>query len=76
MSKPAQYIVLSADADEIHIFDVGPWDIHLTVTNDAENVVKQIVKNLGMEGQKLIYIDSNGEKGELLHSEGKFVGFA
>lgn len=57
------------------IRDMGPWDEHLTVTNDAEYVVEKLVEQ-GLDDRRLIYFDSEGEPGELLVENGKFAGFA
>ncbi len=49
----------------------------LSVTNDAENVVAQVV-SLGSytPGQRLLYYDSDGNLDELKIKDGKFAGFA
>ena len=58
------------------IKDIGPWDQCLTVTNDAEDVVKRlVVVGLLPEGRRLFCIDSEGDTGELLVSDGRFAGF-
>lgn len=56
------------------IRDIGPWDKHLTVTNGAQQVAKELQSKLN--GRRLFYIDSEGELGELLIKEGKFAGYA
>lgn len=49
----------------------------MTITNDAEGVVKFLFDNaLLKNGQRLIYRDTEGVWDELNHKEGKFVGFA
>jgi hypothetical protein len=54
--------------------DLGPWETHPTVTNDAEWVVAQIAETLA--GRRLFYYDSDGQLDELLVENGAFVGFA
>lgn len=55
------------------IRDLGPWDRHPTVTNDAEAVVAEISPIL--RGRRLFYYDSTGQLDELLVLEGRFAGF-
>lgn len=58
------------------ISDVGPWDKHLTVTNDAEDVVDRL-RNEGRLpiGQRLLYYDANGELDEIVMEAGRFLRF-
>ena len=59
------------------IQDVGPWDRHLTITNDPEHVVQKLAADgLLPRGRRLFYIDTDGQKDELLVTDGRFVGFA
>ena len=59
------------------IRDVGPWDRHPTVTNDAEAVVEELVSAGCLPpGRRLLYIDSEGRKDELLVEDGRFAGFS
>lgn len=54
--------------------EMGLDDTCLSVTNDAEEVVKEI--NNWFPGVKIYYIDTLGTIDELLHIDGRFVGFA
>lgn len=74
MADKANYIIIRDDDEALVICDVGPWDRHLTVTNDAERVVLELRANL--KGRKLSYYDSDGEFGVLRVVDGKFAGFA
>jgi len=61
----------------IVLLDLGPWDQHPTITNDAEQVVADLVKHNGLRDYTmLLYIDSEGDLGEIRHQQGRFVGFA
>lgn len=73
----ARYEKVSAEAARLVIRDLGPWDIHPTVTNDAENVVAELAEE-GMlwDGRRLFYYDSEGRLDELLVRDGRFAGFA
>ncbi len=57
------------------IEDIGDWTRFPTVTNDAEGVVEWLYNNNLITGKELFYYDSDGELSELLHDNGKFVGF-
>lgn len=80
MNRKANYII--AEDNHRHlgplvIKDVGPWDQHPTVTNDAENVVRALASQGHLpEGRRLFYYDSDGRLDELLVKDGQFVGFA
>jgi hypothetical protein len=72
----ARYVILEQDflGKRVVIRDVGPWDKHRTVTNDAEEVVRFLLATdvLAADG-RLFYIDSEGEPGELLVRDGRFA---
>ena len=80
MGRPANFVIVSSiayDTDAVILRDIGPWDRHLTITNDAENVVETLFKSGKMKpGQRLLYFDSENELTELLIKDGKFAGFA
>lgn len=58
------------------IRDLGTGN-ELSVTNDAENVVAQVVALKSYApGQRLLYFDSDGQLDELKIKDGKFDGFA
>ena len=58
------------------IRDVGPWDYHKTITNDAEWVVAELFR-LGLlaPAQRLLYYDSEGDLAEIVIANGGFFGF-
>lgn len=74
----ANYII-KADVDgfPLVIQDIGPWDKHLSVTNDVETVIIDLHKRgLIGNGRPLYYIDSEGQMDEIQYDENKdFVGF-
>jgi hypothetical protein len=59
------------------IEDIGPWDQHLTVTNDAEGVIERLYASGELKRfQRLFYYDSEGDISELVISaDGVFQGF-
>lgn len=73
MRKP-NYKIIIETADCVVIRDVGPWDRHLTVTNGAEEVVIELAPML--QGRRLEYYDSDGNRDQLMVRDGKFAGFA
>lgn len=74
MGRHANYTVVLDKPDRLVICDNGPWDRYMTVTNDAENVVKELAPRLN--GRMLLYFDSEGDLDQLLVRDGKFAGFA
>lgn len=72
----ARYELVKAesDADRLVIRDVGPWEDHPTVTNDAVRVVSELAANL-VGGRRLFYYDTDGRLDEILITDGRFAGF-
>lgn len=70
----ARYRVEEVAIDAVVIRDIGPWDVHKSVTNDAEAVVADLLETYG--ALRFFYYDSAGALDELLVEDGKFVGFA
>ena len=70
-------IVRDVPGTSLVLQDLGPWDQHLTITNDAENVVTGLVA-LGKltGGRRLFYYDGEGELTELVVKDGRFSAFA
>lgn len=75
--RRARYRTIASLSGWVFVQDIGPWDEHPTVTNDAENVVADLVVAGELPpGRRLFYIDSEGQVDELLVAEGQFAGFA
>ncbi len=76
----ANYIIIEDDPLKVKslvIRDVGPWDRHPSVTNDADAVVAELAESgLLPSGRRLFYFDSEGQKDELIHEGGRFIRFA
>jgi hypothetical protein len=79
MGKPANFEILfhSNNPDEpLVINDTGPWNIHLTVTNDIDNVIEKLFQEgLLVPGKRLKYYDSEGTLTEVIIKERKFAGY-
>ncbi len=76
---PASYEIVTYNRGAMLIRDLGPWSKFQSVTNAAEEVVAELVKrceSLKTPLTKLEYIDSEGNRDEILIKDGKFAGFA
>lgn len=49
---------------------------NISVTNDAEEVLERIGKEVDLSDKKVQYYDSCGQLDRLLHENGVFAGFA
>jgi hypothetical protein len=67
------YRIESSTEDYMLIKDIGPWDRFMTITNAAEEVVKELAPRLA--GRRLFYTDSENAVDELLVQNGSFAGF-
>lgn len=47
----------------------------MSVTNDAENVVRYLMNIFELKGKRIFYIDTDGRVDELEHDGEKFTGF-
>jgi hypothetical protein len=73
----ANYRIVRKDRGQVIIEDIGPWDEHTSVTNDAENVVRELTAaGFIDDGRRLFYYDSEGRLDEILVKDGIFIGFA
>jgi len=77
--REAQYIIIQDDhlkEKSLVIKDIGPWNRHMTITNDAEGVIQRLVQQGHLPpGRRLLYFDSEGELSEILVRDGFFAGF-
>ena len=69
----ANYEIIKEGENNVIIRDIGPWDRHPTVTNDAEFVVGELAELLGK--RRLFYYDSGNDLYELLVKDGRFNGW-
>lgn len=69
----ANYEIIEDHSDKLVLRDLGPWNRHLTITNDAECVVAELLERLA--GRRLFYYDSDGELTELKIADGRFDGY-
>ncbi len=77
MRRASYEIVENIPGDPLLIRDIGPWDQHPTVTNVAEDVVNELFINGYLwDGRQLFYIDSDGQRDEIVIKGGRFSGFA
>ena len=74
--RGANFQIVKRDEGSLTIRDLGPWDEHPTVTNDAEGVVERLVAAGELpEGRRLFYYDSCGDLDEIVVKRGKFADF-
>jgi len=71
--RTPRFEIVSETCSVVLIRDLGPHDIYPTITNGAEAVVAALFPILC--GRRLEYIDSEGERAELVVREGKFAGY-
>ena len=77
MGKKPHFIILENTPDRLLIQDVGPWDVHLTVTNGAEMVIEDLLRAGHLNNRSEVeYIDTDGEHDLLLVRDDKFAGYA
>lgn len=74
VNRRANYEIVEDTPEVLCLEDMGPWDKFLTVTNDADHVVEELLPVLG--NRRLEYYDSDGQRDQLLVKDGKFAGFA
>lgn len=69
----SNFKIIEESEEHILIQDIGPWTEYRTVTNDVENVVEGLFSKLN--GRHLYYIDSQGNKAEIVIKNNKFEEF-
>ncbi|MBW7932157.1 MAG: hypothetical protein H3C62_00820 [Gemmatimonadaceae bacterium] len=72
----ARFTIVGKHAGVLTIRDIGPWSTHPTVTNDAEHVVQSLVASGDLaDGERLLYVDSEGRLDEIVIYGRQFAGF-
>lgn len=74
MTSIANYSIVRSDAESITIRDEG-GPTNASVTNDAENVVQEMLTLHGLGERRLFYYDSQGDLDEIVVVSGEFAGF-
>ena len=73
----ANYEILEIRDGMVVIKDLGPWDRFMSVTNAAEEVVRELTEHrILLPGKRLFYYDSENHLDEIKVKDGKFAGFA
>lgn len=67
----SRFTILGTKAGKMFIVDDNTGKC--SVTNDAENVVRYM--NGLVPGVRIFYCDSEGDWGELIHDDGRFLNF-
>ncbi len=80
MTARARWAIVEDDLlqeDPLVIQDCGDHSRVPTITNDAEAVVRDLIATRQLPaGRRLFYVDSEGQRDEILIEDGQFVGFA
>lgn len=75
MSTRSNYQLVESSPGRIVIRDIGDHR-HRTLTNDADNVVAELLRSKRIKPtSRIYYYDSEGEPGEMVHDGVRFVGF-
>lgn len=75
MSRKPNYSIETKTADKLVLRDLGPWNLHPTITNGAEEVIADLQVQNVLDGRRVFYYDSENKIDELRHERGRFVGF-
>lgn len=73
MSRRAVYSMVEVTDEKVVVRDIGDHSAVLTITNDAEEVVKELYAQHGEK--RFFYYDSMSELTELVHVMGMFTWF-
>jgi hypothetical protein len=71
--KTPRFEILEETDEYVLLRDLGPWDEYPTITNRAEEVVELLAPML--RGRRLEYIDSSGDRDQIIVINGEFRGF-
>lgn len=71
----AAYTVIRVTEDSMEIRDDSNMLGTMTVTNDAEAVVKDCLQRGLKKGMRLLYTDTDGRLDELVHDGERFIDF-
>jgi hypothetical protein len=73
--RVANYEIIEDTPIRMVIRDLGPWDQHKTITENAENVVRDLWLNHKLYDRRLFYYDKQGDFGEIKHNAAQHTGF-
>ena len=71
--KRSNYVIERETEYEIVLHDIGPWDIFLTITNDAENIISALSPE--QKNKRVFYYDSENVLTELVIINDDFSHF-
>lgn len=75
MNNHPEYSIKSRNDKAILIKDLAEYHRCMSITNGAEEVVRNLSENGVLGDRRLFYIDTMGDTDELLHENGVFKGF-
>ena len=74
--KTPNFSIEKVTPECIVIRDEGPWSVFPTVTNGAEEVVRELMRRGRLRnGQRLLYYDSDRMLCQLMHWNGEFKAY-
>lgn len=73
LGQRSRYLVAKVEPAMVWIRDVGHNEARPSVTNDADNVVRELYERFG--NRRFIYQDSMGRWDELRHNNGHFFAY-
>jgi len=73
MGAPSSWRIVTNNEERFVLEDVGDYSYQLTITNNVEDVLSQLRHMI--KDKRFFYYDSDGELTEVLHKDGKFLGF-
>jgi len=74
MKRPLSDYSYTVTGNKVHIIDQNLG--RMSVTNDVENVLAEIHKEIDLTGKTVTYRDSEGHVDKLIHKNGEFLHFA
>lgn len=69
----SKFIIKNQTPEFMYIIDTGEEE--KSVTNDVQEVLFYLTKNLNLGNRRLIYCDSLGQNDEIIHNKEKFIEF-
>lgn len=74
--KTPNFTIVSKDAAQITLQDIGPWDVYPTITQNPEAVIEWLFYMGELpSGREVYYWDTEGRRDQITHDGRSFTGF-